>query len=108
MSEYNLLPHYIFTLIRPTLPPINECDNLPLRLFKGIEEKMLDSRLKLARNKDENEYWDEVKFLNTKKENLWAKIKPELYCIFWYLSIDDLKVDLDAYATCLKEIKDKF
>ena len=33
----------------------------------------------------DNEYWDELNYLNQRKDQIWTCMSPEIYCIFWYL-----------------------
>ena len=55
----------------------------------------MQSRIDIAlvsENSLENDYWDEHQFLITRKEDAWKILKPELYCIFWYMNIQNLMV----------------
>lgn len=55
----------------------------------------IQSRVDIAMESEsslENDYWDELKFINTRKDDVWKILKPELYCIFWYMNIQNLVV----------------
>ena len=63
--------------------------------FKRVLDYSMDSRLEIAtgsQNAIDNEYWDEIKFIQVRKDDLWKSLKPEIYFIFWYMSIQNLVV----------------
>jgi len=43
--------------------------------------------LKTNEQANENDYWDEEKFVQSKKDSVWKSLKPEIYFIFWYMSL---------------------
>jgi hypothetical protein len=55
-----------------------------------------ETKIKMVK-KDKMEYWDETKFLEAKLSEAWNSISPELYTIFWYLSIHNLVVPAESY-----------
>ena len=55
----------------------------------------------------DNDYWDEIKYLETKKEDLWVHLKPELYCIFWNMSIQNLTVPEKLYKEEISSISSR-
>ena len=58
-------------------------------------------------NSLENDYWDELQFITTRKEDVWKILKPELYCIFWYMSIQNLVVSEQQYKDEIKKISEQ-
>lgn len=42
-----------------------------------------------------------------KKEDLWRHLRPELYCIFWYLDIRDLAVPRKLYEDEIKSVQNQ-
>ena len=69
-------------------------------------QSRLDTALS-SENTDDNDYWDEMAFLQTKKTELWCHLRPELYCIFWYLDIRDLLVPKILYEDEIKSVGDQ-
>ena len=70
----------------------------------------ITSRLEAAlasENTEDNDYWDETKFLMTKKEDMWQVLKPELYCIFWYMNIQSLCVPDKLYKEEIKSLSEQ-
>ena len=55
----------------------------------------------------ENEYWDEQAFLNARKEEVWRSMPQEIYCIFWYASLQDLLVPSKHYKEEIESISKK-
>lgn len=75
--------------------------------FKKVLDYSWQSRLDVARTSEatqDNGYWDEIKYVETKKEDLWVHLKPELYCIFWYMSIQNLTVPEKLYKEEISSI----
>ena len=60
-----------------------------------------------SENTADNDYWDEIKFITTKKEDVWCHLKPELYCIFWYMNIQNLYVPDKLYKDEIKRVGDQ-
>ena len=50
-----------------------------------------------SENTQDNDYWDEMSYVKAKKEDLWKYLKPEFYCIFWYMNIQNLLVPDKLY-----------
>ena len=69
-------------------------------------QSRLDAALS-SENTQDNDYWDEIKFVTTKKDDLWRHLKPELYCIFWYMNIQNLYVPEKLYKDEIKSIADQ-
>ena len=43
----------------------------------------------------------------TKKEDMWQVLKPELYCIFWYMNIQSLCVPDKLYKEEIKSLSEQ-
>ena len=70
----------------------------------------VQSRIEAAmasENTEDNEYWDELGFLKTRKEDVWQMLKPELYCIFWYMNIQNLIVPEKLYKEEIKSLSEQ-
>jgi hypothetical protein len=67
-------------------------------------ENRLDIAMQEGSKAQENEYWDEVKFLTSKRDQIWQYMKPEIYCIFWYLSLSNLFVPESQYQEEIERI----
>ena len=70
----------------------------------------MQSRIDVAQNCEDtadNDYWDEIKFVSMKKEELWKHLRPELYTIFWYMNIQNLIVPEKLYKELIKSIADE-
>lgn len=77
--------------------------------FKNVLDLSMESRLDKALNSEntqDNDYWDEIAFIKSKKEDLWLHLKPELYCIFWYINIQSLHVPEKLYREEIKAVTD--
>jgi hypothetical protein len=59
----------------------------------------LDQRIKTAEQVDEMqlEYFDEMSFMISRKEEVWECLSPELYTIFWYLNLQQLVIPHETY-----------
>jgi hypothetical protein len=75
--------------------------------FKSVCDTHFDMRhLAVTDEMDtENEYFDERTFILKKKEEIWKYISPELYTIFWYMSLQSLVVPQESYQTQIKIIQ---
>ena len=60
-----------------------------------------------SENTTDNDYWDEMSYVTTKKDDLWKHLKPEFYCIFWYMNIQSLLVPEKAYKELIKKVSDQ-
>ena len=63
--------------------------------FRKVLDYSMQSRIEVAessQNAKDNDYWDELKFIKVRKDELWKSLKPEIYFIFWYMSIQNLVV----------------
>lgn len=67
------------------------------------------SRLSVAQNStnaQENDYWDEPHFIQLRMDGIWKCIKPEIYFIFWYMSLQNLVVCEQSYKEEIKRISE--
>ena len=112
--DYRLPPQYTFHIYRCSLPHIHNlseeafCQNV--FDFKNVLDYSLQSRIDVAlesENAQDNEYWDELKFVTTRKEDAWKILKPELYCIFWYMNIQSLLVCEKEYRDEIKKVTEQ-
>ena len=92
--DYRLPPQHVFQILRCALPPIYKLTpeqfTKEVAAFKDVLDLSIQSRFDQAmssENTQDNDYWDEIQFVQAKKEDLWLHLKPELYCIFWYINI---------------------
>lgn len=53
---------------------------------------------------EEDEYFDERTFFTKQKQDVWKYISPELYCIFWYMSLPTLVVPTECYQNQIQGI----
>ena len=90
--NYGLPPQYVFMIIRGSLPPIYELteDQFKQKVheFRSVLFSYLDKKIEnLADMDSANEYWSEINYLKQKKEDAERYMNPELYTIFWYMSL---------------------
>ena len=111
--DYRLPPQHTFQILRCSLPPIYKLTpeqfTQQVAAFKEALDLNWQSRLDTAltsENTADNDYWDEIKFITTKKEDVWCHLKPELYCIFWYMNIQNLYVPDKLYKDEIKRVGD--
>ena len=101
-------------MLRCSLPPIyklkpeqfTQC----LAEFKNVLDYSLQSRLEVAKtstNAQENDYWDEPQFVQLRKDGVWRCIKPEIYFIFWFMTIQNLVACDQSYKEEIKRIGDQ-
>jgi THO complex subunit 2 len=63
--------------------------------------------LRINENVKENDYWDEEKFVLLKKDSIWKSLKPEIYFIFWFMSLQNLVVCEQVYKDEIKRINEQ-
>ncbi len=109
--DYKLPPQYVFFILRGSLKPLYQLteDEFAQKVheFKYICDTHFDMRLSAVTEAidSENEYFDEKAFILKKKEEIWKYISPELYTIFWYMSLQSLVVPTESYQTQIKTIQ---
>ena len=92
--DYRLPPQHVFQVLRCALPPIYKltADEFTEKvgMFKEVLDLSSQTRIDAAlssQNTIDNDYWDEMTYVTTKKEELWKHLKPEFYAIFWYMNL---------------------
>jgi len=112
--NYRLPPQHVFQILRCALPPIYkltpETFASQVESFKEVLDLSTQSRLDVAltsENSIDNDYWDEMGYVVAKKEDMWRHLKPELYCIFWYMNIQSILVPEQLYKDEIKSVTDQ-
>lgn len=100
-------------MMRCALPPIFKLSSEEFAqktvIFKDVLDLSSQSRIDVAlksENTTDNDYWDEMTYVTVKKEDLWKHLKPEFYCIFWYMNIQSLLVPEKLYKDQIKSVSD--
>ena len=84
----------MFQILRCSLPPIYKLKPEQFAQyvddFKRVLDFSMETRLtaiKTNESAQDNDYWDEFKFVSIRKEQIWNCIRPDVYFIFWYMSL---------------------
>ena len=79
--------------------------------FKMVLDYHLKARIEVSSKNEaalDNEYFDEHKFMAAKGDgSVWNFLQPELYCIFWYIGLQNLLVPEQLYKDEVKRIGDQ-
>jgi len=108
----HLTPAYSFQILRCNIPNIYDLTTEQrlhwTNIFKYVLDTNMERKLEAAREKavelGDKLYWDEAKFLEQKKSEIWDKLNPSIYFIFWCISLHELQVPEKQYNAEIKTV----
>jgi hypothetical protein len=110
-SENKLPPQYVFQIMRCALPPIYKQTPQEFKETSQLFWSVLKTNLQLKIDTSaapeyshDAKYWNEHRFQQTKLQEIQDALMPELYTLFWYISLPNLYVPTSAYTDEVKRL----